>query len=34
VSVAVAVGVFALRPGTGNTWGFHEFRLATSDIPV
>jgi virginiamycin B lyase len=34
LSIAVAVGVLAWRPGTGSTWGFQEFRLAASDIPV
>jgi virginiamycin B lyase len=32
--VALAIGVFAWRSGGGSTWGFQEFKLAPSDIPV
>jgi virginiamycin B lyase len=34
VCVAVALGALVWRPGTGSSWGFQEFRLQTSDIPV
>ena len=34
VSLVIAAGMFLWRPGTGSTWGFQEFQLATADIPV
>ena len=34
LAVALALAVFAWRPGGGGSWGFQEFKLATADIPV
>ena len=34
VTIAAGAGVFAWRSGSDSTWGFQEFKLAASDIPV
>ena len=34
VMIAAGAGVFAWRLGSDSTWGFQEFKLAASDIPV